>query len=85
MRSKLSRLFTVASLAVIAGTCLQLGGCGFGDLGHFVANINPCGTILDCDPVQYQFITSGEPHTPACVFPPYCANDPFVSSGAGGA
>lgn len=79
-----------ASAAVVAGTCFQLGGC-FGGVGQFVSNLNPCGTILNCDPVEYRFITSGyegpgaNPGVdPTCTYPPFCDGDPFVTSGAGG-
>ncbi len=74
----------VAALTFAGGTAFQLGGCG--NL-HFLGQFNPCGTILNCDPVTYRFITSGyrgpgaNPAVdPACVYPPYCTGDPFVSS-----
>jgi hypothetical protein len=71
--------------------CLQFGGCGLADLGQYIANLNPCGTILACDPVYYNFVRSGysgpgaNPDIdPACTYPPYCANDPFVATVTGG-
>ena len=91
MRTPLHRLLRVLSVAAIFGTCYQIGGCTLGGLGHYVANINPCGSILDCDPVQYRFITSGydgpgaDPDIdPACTYPPFCDNDPFVATQTGG-
>lgn len=82
-----NRPLRLAFLAALGGTCLQFGACSPGGVARFVANLNPCGTILNCDPVTYRFVTSGyegpgaDPGVdPACTFPPFCANDPFVSS-----
>lgn len=80
------------SIATITGVCCQFGGCGLGDLGSFLGKINPCGTVLNCDPVEYRFVTSGykgpgaDPDIdPACTYPPFCTDDPFVrSTPAGG-
>lgn len=87
MRSPLSRLLRLVPIAIMVGTCCQFGGCTLSGIGQYIANINPCGTLLDCDPVEYRFVTSGydgpgaDPDIdPACTFPPYCADDPFVSS-----
>jgi hypothetical protein len=85
-RSKWLRWLSWGSLA--AGlTLTQLGGCSLGSIGQYVANINPCGTILACDPVTYEFVRSGyrgpgaDPDAdPACTYPPYCADDPFVAT-----
>lgn len=78
------RVLRVAITAGVVGTCFQLGGCS---PLSYIANINPCGTILECDPVQYEFITSGyegpgaRPDIdPFCTYPPFCDGDPFVSS-----
>lgn len=69
----------LAGLSV--GTAFQLGGCN-GILG-FLANTNPCGTVLACDPLAFRFITSGADVpgvdvdvNPFCTFPPFC--DPMV-------
>jgi hypothetical protein len=90
MRSRHSRYLGIAALAtVLAGTCFQVSGClNLGGIGHYIANFNPCGTILSCDPVQYNFIRSGytgpgaNPNVDmACTYPPFCgSNDPFTSS-----
>lgn len=80
------RRFPLVTVAIVAGVCL-LSGCDLGSIGQYIANINPCGTILNCDPVTYTFIRSGydgpgaDPDVdPACTYPPFCANDPFVST-----
>ncbi len=85
MRNRRFRVLRVASLVAIAGTCFQAGGC-LGDVGSFVNNFNPCGTLLYCDPVQYRFVSSGyqgpgvDPDVdPSCTYPPFCDSDPFVS------
>ena len=88
-----NRCLRSAAIAVMAlGSCYQILGCGLSDLTSYVANFNPCGTILLCDPVAYEFNMSGydgpgvDPDIdPACTYPPYCnipiANpDPFSPS-----
>lgn len=84
-RKSLIRL--VMTLAT-AGTFWQLGGCSLGDAFAFARDFNPCGSILTCDPTFYRFATSGyegpgvNPDIdPACTFPPFCAGDPFVTTG----
>lgn len=80
------RFLRVLTLAALAGMSVQLSACyGF---PQYVANFNPCGTILNCDPVEYRFLTSGyegpgaDPDIdPACTYPPFCEGDPFVTSG----
>jgi hypothetical protein len=84
MRNHHRSLLTLGWL-IAAGTCFQLGGCS--SLGSYIAKLNPCGTILNCDPVEYRFISSNyqgpgaDPKVdPACTYPPFCADDPFVRS-----
>lgn len=82
---KRSALWTMA--ACMTGVCLQ--GCG---VASFLGQFNPCGSILECDPIEYRFLTSGyvgpgiAPRIdPACTYPPFCTDDPFVGgAGAGG-
>lgn len=87
MPSPRGRWLRRVSLIVVVGTCFQLPSCGLGDALSYVGKINPCGTILNCDPVTYEFIRSGydgpgaDPQVdPHCTYPPYCADDPFVST-----
>lgn len=75
-----------ATLAVGA-SLFQIGGCSPEGVLNFVGDINPCGAILFCDPIEFRFLTSGyqgpgldSQIDPACTFPPFCANDPFVGS-----
>ncbi|MBK9118964.1 MAG: hypothetical protein IPM18_05075 [Phycisphaerales bacterium] len=87
MRRLHTTLLRTLPLAALLGTCFQ-GGCG---VLRYVNNFNPCGTILNCDPVAYRFITSGYQGPgvnididPACTFPPFCDGDPFVGGGGAG-
>lgn len=83
----MSRRRTLSLIAAAAGgLCFQLG-CPISGGWNFIANLNPCGTVLNCDPVTYEFIRSGyrgpgaDPGVDlACTYPPYCPDDPFVSS-----
>ena len=83
MRSFQRRITTFAMTLAVGGTCLQVGGCNaFELLSSAVSSINPCGTILACDPQEYAFLKSGidGPGTdpdidPFCVFPPFCGAD----------
>lgn len=72
-----------------AGIAYQLPGCG--QIFNFARSINPCGSVLNCDPVTYRFLTSGYEGPgvdvnidPACTFPPFCAGDPFIGGQDGG-
>ncbi len=91
-----NRCLRYAALVVTLGTCFQLGSC-IGGATRYVANFNPCGTILNCDPTlydaeaaAYRFITSGyegpgvDPDIdPACTYPPFCDGDPFAPNAGG--
>lgn len=67
------------ALYVSSGAALfQFGGC-FENLGVYANNFNPCGTILNCDPADFVFQTSGyqgpgfDPDVDlTCTFPPFC-------------
>lgn len=68
-----------AALLAAGGALAQLGGCGPFDIGRYVARLNPCGTLLNCDPVVYEFARSGidspgvvPDKDPFCTYPPYC-------------
>ncbi|MGE3180584.1 MAG: hypothetical protein AB7N71_03070 [Phycisphaerae bacterium] len=91
MKKNSRKSFGLAMTVLSAGTLFQLGGCSLGGVLGFLANTNPCGTVLACDPVAFRFLTSGADVPgvdievdPACTFPPFCANDPFVPAGDGG-
>ncbi|MCK4342622.1 MAG: hypothetical protein KAY37_12970 [Phycisphaerae bacterium] len=79
--NRVIRLTQLASLAFIAGTCFQFGGCyGPADIAGYLANFNPCQTILKCNPYEYRFVQAGyegpgvDPDLdPFCTWPPFCA------------
>jgi hypothetical protein len=85
MKTKYRVLRTAASLSV-GGCLLQLGGCfGLGAVTNVLSDINPCGTILNCDPDTFDFVTSGYEGPGAdpevdfnCTFPPFC-DGPIVA------
>ncbi len=87
MRWMTPRTTRLMARLAIGGVALQFGGCGFDTLRRFVGTFNPCGIVTECDPQTYEFLTSGydgpgvNPDIdPACTFPPFCANDPFVQT-----
>jgi hypothetical protein len=83
MQRMQQRLMVLAAIMAVGGTCLQVGGCNTYELlSSAVSSINPCGTILACDPREYAFIKSGidghgtDPELdPYCTFPPFCTAD----------
>jgi len=86
MRKHTWRLVKLSTVGLAAGACFQLSGCSVQGVGQYLANFNPCGTILYCDPVAYNFVMSGykgpgaDPEVdPFCTYPPYCdsAVDPL--------
>ena len=54
--------------AAAAGNMFQLG-CGA--LQNVVGQINPCGTVLACDPAVYTFVRE-DGRGPFCTFAPFC-------------
>ncbi len=87
MRPMKKRIVGMALSLVAGGTLFQLGSCSVGSALGYISGLNPCGSILACDPVTYRFLTSGyrgpgaDPTIdPTCTYPPYCAGDPFVQT-----
>ena len=74
-------------LAILfVGTTFQ-GGC----LGTIMRNFNPCGTLIDCDPLEYDYLAYGLPENapdwdvdPTCTLPGFCGPVPFPFGGSGG-
>ncbi len=68
-RQRLIGLFFIAT----SGMLLELSCAGVGE--KVVTGINPCGTILNCDPVEWDLITSDYPDwdlDPTCTVPGQC-------------
>lgn len=83
----------VAALLSAGFSVYQIGGCSPAGVVNFASQFNPCGSLLNCDPLQYNFLTSGYEGPGArpeidifCSFPPFCAadDDPLVGGGGGG-
>ena len=65
----------------MAGTVFQLQ-C----LGKVARNVNPCGTIVDCDPVEWDLMFHDFPDwdlDPTCTIPGLCGGQWPPSSGGG--
>jgi hypothetical protein len=63
----------LAALVVSAG---MLAGVTCEGLGQkLVHNVNPCGTVLNCNPVEYDLLTTDFPDfsiDPTCTIPGQC-------------
>ncbi len=67
------------------GSLFLLGGCSLDDTVAFFRDFNYGGSVLNLTPTEYRWLTSGyqgpgaDPEIdPACTYPPFCDNDPFV-------
>jgi len=79
MRRRAKWMLNLAA-AIGAGMMFQFVGCSLGGLKNVVTGLNPCGTILFCDPRLYNFVRSGidgpglvPEQDPFCTFPPFCS------------
>jgi hypothetical protein len=80
-------LMVLALTMTAGGVCFQFGSCEpLAVIQTGLSSINPCGTILNCDPVAYEFATSGidgpgvDPDVdPFCTYAPFCSagDDPI--------
>lgn len=91
MKSSMKRTI-LGSLTTLAasGVMFQAGGC---NPLRFVNSINPCLTIIACNPAAYEFARSGldgntfDPEIdPFCALPPFCGpeEDPIFGTVFGG-
>ncbi len=74
------------TLATLSIGSLFGGGCSL--VGNLVKSINPCGTIIDCNPIEYDLLFRGveAPDFEACpisVFPQDCVGV-YPPTGGGG-
>lgn len=72
--------------AALLGTTFQAGtGC----IGTIARNVNPCGTILVCDPLEYDLMWTDQSDwpdyniDPTCTIPGECGETPFPPAGSG--
>ncbi|MFN0134811.1 MAG: hypothetical protein ACKVS9_01695 [Phycisphaerae bacterium] len=68
--------------AVLTTSIVAAGGivhqCSPSGLINVAGQINPCGTILNCDPNAYNVFVRGI-EDPFCTFPPFCTTgDPIL-------
>ncbi|MCA9244372.1 MAG: hypothetical protein KDA32_10480 [Phycisphaerales bacterium] len=89
---KKSTILRLGAAIAAGGVCFQLGSCT-----QFAGQLNPCGTILNCDPAAFLFATVGASglgndlasagaNSPFCTVPPFCAaaQDPLYGPLGGG-
>ena len=74
--SRFLRRVLQAMLVLTAGTLMQVGSLSCTGMAEKVVNnVNPCGTILNCDPVEYDLLTTDFPDwdlDPTCTIPGQC-------------
>ena len=61
---------------------------GVGCAEKIVNNVNPCGTILNCDPLEYDLAFHQDDYPdwaldPTCTIPGFCGGTPFPSTDDG--
>lgn len=79
MRRYYMKLMSLAAITS-GGAMYAIFGCSpVPALINGVTSVNPCGTVFDCDPAEYSFITSGyegpgvDPSIDIfCTYPPFC-------------
>lgn len=74
------RLATVLTMGHLFQTDMSCTGVG----EKVVKNVNPCGTVLNCDPVEYDLLFAEYPDwdvDPTCTIPAQCGG-PFPYRGA---
>lgn len=75
-------------LVLGAGTLMQFNFTCTGVAEKVVNNVNPCGTIFNCDPVEYDLLTTPFPDwsiDPTCTIPGQCGIVWPGGTGGGGA
>lgn len=78
----------VVILGMVATGSIELATCSPSSILSTVGGINPCGTVLTCDPATYNFIRAGyngpgvNPNVDVfCTYPPFCGtSDPIFGT-----
>lgn len=86
MRSRiLTKCLALAGPIVSGGMLMGLSCSGVGNL---LGQVNPCGTILACDPALYRLVAANidGPGVRSdidifCTYPPFCPDDPILGPG----
>lgn len=74
-KSKFRRAALTASILATGGIVHQCSPAG---IINAAGQINPCGTIFNCDPNFYNVFVR-EIEDPFCTFPPFCTQgDPIL-------
>jgi hypothetical protein len=72
-------------LTLILSASLMGSVCGLGCIEKVANNFNPCGTILNCDPAEYDLMMNNWPDwdlDPTCTIPGQCGGVfPYNTSG----
>lgn len=83
-----SRFGTSSVWAVLASLLMGTTFVDLGCIGKVANNINPCGTILNCNAFQYDIMMHGAYPDwnvdPSCTIPGLCSGLPFPYGGGGG-
>ena len=78
------RMIRIMLAVSLTGTTFQVVGC----LQKVAKNVNPCGTIIDCDPLEWDYMWNGlQPDwnlDPTCTIPGLCGPWPPNSETGGG-
>lgn len=76
------------ALVLTTGAVMQFDFSCTGVAERMANNINPCGTILNCDPEEYDLLTTDFPNwnlDPTCTIPGACGGPSYpLPSGGGG-
>ncbi len=82
--TRVNKLLRLMLPLAVGGTCLQINNCSPSSVGRFFNQLNPCITLVTCDPVAYEFFRSGYEGPGVdtdvdifCTYPPFCADDPL--------
>jgi hypothetical protein len=69
-------------MVALSGSVMTLSCTGLTE--KLANNVNPCGTILNCDPVEYDLLTTDFPDwdiDPTCTIPGQCGGTWPVNGG----
>lgn len=78
------RWFQVVAASALMGGVYGVEGCA----SAVLHNVNPCGTILNCDPIEYDNALNDHfpdySKDPTCTIPGFCGGTPFPGTGGAG-
>jgi hypothetical protein len=81
----MQQMFRIA-IVLMAGTLMQFNFTCTGAAERLANNVNPCGTIFNCDPVEWDLLRTPFPDwsiDPTCTIPGQCGGTwPTMGEGA---